>query len=307
MTIASDAATPFSSIALQGTGTTSGGGGGGGVGTIQLSATNVGFGTTSSAPQTVTLTNTSTSAAITGLVISVGGTNASDFSDPTTCTSTLAAGASCTITLSFVPKTSTAEFATLTVTASGATNSPQTVSLTGNSVVTLTPNVTGISVTQGGTATYSIAVLPVGGFKGTVNFTCSGPSGSNCSVSPASSNMDGASVANVTLSVYTNGGNGTSAALAPSRLSPRSMFLALLPFSMMGMLLINKRRGMGLVLALVMLCLLMGMVGCGSNSTSGPSGSGLAPNSYQVTFTATSTGSSPVSQTLPLNLVVVNQ
>jgi len=304
MTIASDAAVPFTAVTLQGTGTTAGGGGGGS-GTIQLSPASLGFGTTSSV-QIVTLTNTSSTNALTGLVISISGKNASDFSDPTTptsCSSSLAAGASCTISVAFNPTITTAENATLTVAASGATS--QTVGITGNTVFTLTPNATGVSVTQGGTAAYSIVVAPVDGFKDSINFTCAGPAGSSCSVNPASLPMDGIKTPTVTLSVNTTGGNGTSARLAPSRSSSRTIFLALLPFSMMGMLLINKRRGFWLVLILLGLCLVLGMAGCGSNSSSVSPSSPLAPGSYQVVLTAATSGGA--SQSVTLGLTVVSQ
>jgi hypothetical protein len=302
MTIASDAAVPFTAVTLQGTGTTPGGGGGGS-GTIQLSPTSLGFGTASSV-QTVTLTNTSSTNALTGLVVSIGG--ASDFSDPptpTTCTGSLAAGASCTISVAFNPTTTEAENATLTVAASGATS--KTVSLTGNTVFTLTPGATGVSVTQGGTATYSVTVAPVNGFKDSINFTCVGPAGSSCSVNPTSLPMDGIKTPTVTLSVNTTGGNGTSARLAPSQSGSRTIFLALLPFSMMGMLLVNKRRGFWLVLILLGLCLVLGMAGCGSNSSSISPSSPLAPGSYQVVLTAATSGGP--SQSVTLGLTVVNQ
>jgi len=60
--------------------------------------------------------------------------------------------------------------------------------------------------------------------------------------------MDGTTTKTATLYVTTNGGNGGAANSTPPRLFPRSIFLALLPFSVMGILLINRRRGVWLVL-----------------------------------------------------------
>jgi hypothetical protein len=102
-----------------------------------------------------------------------------------------------------------------------------------------------------------------------------------------------------TLSVNTTGGSGT---MAKSRVGARSIFLALLPFSMMGMLLINKRRGIWLVLLLLAMCVFLGSVGCGASS-GGTSSGGLDPGTYQVTVTATSGGTTlpPITLSLVVN------
>lgn len=107
---------------------------------IFVSETALSFGPTAagdtSAAQTVTVSNTSNQAlSFTSAVIS--GTNASLFSETNNCGSSLAAGASCTINVTFKPTTSGNFSATLTLTDGGAT-SPQTVSLTG---VTTQPTV----------------------------------------------------------------------------------------------------------------------------------------------------------------------
>jgi hypothetical protein len=100
--------------------------------TASLSATTATFaGVTtgsSSGPATVTLTNTGTnplsvsSAAITG-------TNGSDFSQTNNCAN-VAAGASCTVTITFKPGATGSRSATLTL-ADNATTSPQTIPLGG--------------------------------------------------------------------------------------------------------------------------------------------------------------------------------
>ena len=99
---------------------------------------------TPSAGQTLTLKNTSsTTLNISG--ITIGGTNPSDFSDTTTCGTTLAANASCTITVTFTPLTATAFSATLSV-ADNASGSPQMATLSGTgtavamATATLSPN-----------------------------------------------------------------------------------------------------------------------------------------------------------------------
>jgi uncharacterized repeat protein (TIGR01451 family) len=83
----------------------------------------------SSASQAVTLKNTGNAALdITG--ITLGGANASAFSQTNTCGASLAAGASCTISVTFAP-TGVASFAATLSIADNATGSPQTVTLTG--------------------------------------------------------------------------------------------------------------------------------------------------------------------------------
>jgi hypothetical protein len=83
----------------------------------------------SSATQTITLSNPG-NATLTGIAISLTGSNASSFSDTTTCGTTLAAAASCSIAVTFKPTTTGSLTATLSV-ADNATGSPQTASLTG--------------------------------------------------------------------------------------------------------------------------------------------------------------------------------
>jgi FlaG/FlaF family flagellin (archaellin) len=104
------------------------------LGSVGLSATVLTFGSqsvgTTSAPQSVTLTNGGSSSLTIGS-IQITGTNPGDFALPTnTCVSSLAVNATCTVSVTFTPTTSGSRAATLTYMDS-ATNSPQTVSLTG--------------------------------------------------------------------------------------------------------------------------------------------------------------------------------
>jgi len=84
---------------------------------------------TPTAAQSVTVANTSTSA-FSGLVINVSGTNQGDFTETNTCGTSLAGGATCTISVFFTPTAQSSRGATLNVSYAGAT--PQTVSLSGN-------------------------------------------------------------------------------------------------------------------------------------------------------------------------------
>ncbi len=84
---------------------------------------------TTSAAQSVTLTNTG-SAALSLASIAVTGANAGDFVETDTCGSVLAAGATCTIAVLFVPSAFGARTATLGITDSASGSTP-TVSLAG--------------------------------------------------------------------------------------------------------------------------------------------------------------------------------
>jgi hypothetical protein len=115
---------PTQMISLSGTGTQP---------KVSLSTAYVAFGNqkvgTSSAPQTVTMTNTGT-ATLTISSIALGGTDPQDFTQSNTCGSSLAVGASCTITGTFTPTTNGQRSASILVTAN-VNNSPVTITITG--------------------------------------------------------------------------------------------------------------------------------------------------------------------------------
>ena len=95
--------------------------------------------------QTVTVSNTGTSAA------TVSGVSASgDFSETNNCSS-IAVGASCTVTVGFTPTASGARSGTLTVT-SNANNSPTTASLSGTGIGSTTNLALGGTLTSSSTA-----------------------------------------------------------------------------------------------------------------------------------------------------------
>ncbi|MEY9877787.1 parallel beta-helix repeat protein [Streptacidiphilus sp. MAP12-33] len=109
---------------LSGTGTAPGPVLGANPGSLSFARTVVG---SSAATQTVTLTNSGTSSATVSNVATTG-----DFSQSNTC-STLAVGASCTVTVGFKPTAAGSRTGTLTVT-SNANNSPTSVGLTGTAI-----------------------------------------------------------------------------------------------------------------------------------------------------------------------------
>jgi hypothetical protein len=95
---------------------------------------------TTSAAQTVTLKNSS-NAALTIHSIGLSGPNSGDFHQQNTCpssSSTLAAGASCTINVTFTPTAEGSRSGSLTFT-DNASGSPQSVALSGTGVVGMPP------------------------------------------------------------------------------------------------------------------------------------------------------------------------
>ena len=100
---------------------------------VSLSVAAVTFNTqtvgTSSGAKSVTLTNTGTGA-LTIAGIAITGVNASDFAKTTTCGASVAAGAHCTISVTFKPTATGSRTAAVTIT-DDATGSPHSVTLTG--------------------------------------------------------------------------------------------------------------------------------------------------------------------------------
>lgn len=107
--------------------------------TASLSPRTLSFGSvlvnSSSTPQTITLTNTgqSTLTLSGSSAIAITGTNPGDYSQTNNCGTSVASNASCTITVTFKPQASGSRPANVTFT-DNATNSPQTVSLSGSGV-----------------------------------------------------------------------------------------------------------------------------------------------------------------------------
>ncbi|MGB8782805.1 MAG: choice-of-anchor D domain-containing protein [Terriglobales bacterium] len=101
--------------------------------TMSLAPAGLNFGVsvigTGTAPQVETLTNTGSSdLAISG--VTIGGTNAADFTFSNTCGASLAAGEHCNLSVTFTPSQLGQRSASLTVT-DGGVGSPQMLSLSG--------------------------------------------------------------------------------------------------------------------------------------------------------------------------------
>lgn len=194
---------------------------------VTLSPTSLVFATqvigTSSPPQNVTLTNTGSSLLS---VTSIGTTGA--FSETNNCSTSVAAGASCTISVTFTPTTVNTNAGTVVIT-DNAPASPQTVSLTGTGTyVSWTPASLNFGTVQVGTSSapqtitftnsantaLSIkSIVPTGvdnkDFTETNNCGTSLPKKSSCSIIVTfTPTATGLRTANITASDYL-GGNTT--------------------------------------------------------------------------------------------------
>jgi hypothetical protein len=262
---------------------------------------------TTSTTQGITLTNTGSAP----LAISSMLTNG-DFAQTNTCGTTVAAGVSCTISLTFNPTASGARSATLTI-ADNASGSPHTVALSGTGTdfsITATQG-TSATVVAGQTATYNLALGGTSGFNGTVALSCSGaPVLSSCTVTPSSISLSGAISTNASVSVST-----TAHGMAmPSRLDPPPMLpltvalvwlvLAALLTSATPWRFRRTQEPQPSRLRLIA-SLLIVIVAAGAISSCSGGGGGTPAGTYNLTVTATaSSGSAQLSHNIQLTLIV---
>lgn len=265
---------------------------------LTFSSTPVG---TSSAAKTVTLTNTGNA------TLNIAGIQASgDFSQTNTCASTVAASASCTISVIFAPATTGARSGSLTI-SDDASASPQTVPLSGTSSdFSISAVSNSATVKSGSTATYTLTITPVGGsFPSAVNLTCgSMPSKASCILSPGSVTPAGSPV-NSTLTISTR---GSSAALAhhsrPGSLLFYAVWIQFPAFVLFGLTLTQSKRLPRKARFLVLFAVLgslMFLAACAGGTGIAPVQSGTPPGTYSVTVTATS---GALQHQLPLTLIV---
>jgi sugar lactone lactonase YvrE len=251
-----------------------------------------------------TLSNTG-NAALAISSITIAGTNPTDFAKATganACGTTLAAGASCSIYVTFTPASATSFAATLTV-ADNAAGSPQTAALSGTgtaaaptyTVASPTPAQT---IQPGSAASYTINVTPVNGsFSSVVTLSATGlPTGATATFLPASV-TPGSAGATSQLTIQT----AAVASAGPAKASPWP--LAAPALGLIGLFIVpGKRRRRWITLGVLLfasLGVITALSGCGG-------GFGLGnvtppPASYTITVTGTS-GSSVQTTTVQLTV-----
>jgi hypothetical protein len=271
-----------------------------GISPMSLSFGNQTVGTTSVA-ETVTLENhTSTAISFPGSSVTFSGTNAADFGSPSnTCGASIAAGASCTVSVTFTPSALGAKSGTLVITVTitnGGISSPQAfdVSLTGTGTATAADFSIAAAapapstVKAGSPATITVTVTPIGGFSSAVAVTCVEPAGltlSTCTASPGSVTPNGAAIT-TTVTVTTT---APSLMLPPRSVPNRPLLIrqivpVLLAFILLLLIPTAKQFRLRLAMATAMVAFVV-LAGCAGPKTPKP---GTPPGTYSLTITGTS-------------------
>jgi Beta-propeller repeat/Abnormal spindle-like microcephaly-assoc'd, ASPM-SPD-2-Hydin len=258
---------------------------------------------TSSASQAVTLTNNGNAALSVGTIQTTG-----DFAQTNNCSTALATGASCNISITFTATASGTRSGTLTVNDNSA-GGAQTANLTGSGTdfgLTSAPNSN--SITPGSTANYTLTISSVGGsFASAVKLACSGlPVQTSCSFSPGSV-TPGTSNATSTLSISTTASTAMAIPFRPLRTGPMlAVWIQLQGIGLFGMILFARKRPARRLpprfLLILLTAALIVMTGCaGGTGIASQSQTGTTPGTYTITVTGTSGN---LQHSLPLSLTV---
>jgi hypothetical protein len=306
LTMTDNAAGSPQTVSLSGTGL---------VPVVNISPSTVSFPTqyvgTSGLPQNVTLTNSGAAP----LAIASVTASPSDYAALSSCGNSLQTNASCSIGVFFDPTVGGNRTGTLTIT-DNAGGSPQIVTLAGVgedfSVLASSQTAT---IAPGQTASYSLSVSPIGGFKQTITFSCSGaPSNSTCTVTPGSAALNGSSSASVAVMVATQARSvihKDPPATIPILLRLGHLFdLACLLLAVAtGLLgLFRDRRPQFTYVLLTLLVLFAGITiyGCNTSNGSGGIGTpGTPAGNYVIAVSASfSSGTTTLTHTSNLTLTV---
>jgi trimeric autotransporter adhesin len=303
----SDQKNPTQTITLTGTGVPGG--------AVTLSATTINFGdqviTIKSGPQTVTLTNSGSGPLSISSIVANG-----DYVQANTCpvgsdTAPLAAGGTCTITVTFTPTQTGTRNGSL-VLSDNATNSPQTITLTGTGTkVGLAPgpgSSTTATVDPGGTGVFGLVLVTPPGTTGTATLSCSSPDGSiTCLTVPSTVNLTGKTVETAVIVNSYCTGNAPPAGAPNDQLPlgrlPLYWLLALCALAMftLGSLEKTQRQRVRLAMAPGLLTIVMMVNAACGNLPKSPTGAATTPGTYTLNITATLDNS---SFTIPVTLIV---
>ena len=279
---------------------------------VTLSAAVLAFPANATTTQTLTLTNSGAGPlSISGIKLPPAGNDAS-FSQTNTCPAILAAGAKCSINVTFA-STSTAlpgqgqEGGNLTIT-DNAADSPQNVVLAGGyGAVVLSASPASLTIApSGATATATINATALNGGTGPITLSCSidwagvGQAAlmPGCSISPQSFNVTSKG-GSTTLYISTQSLGADSRPASPLGRSGAVLAFAVCLFW------IPRRRWRGLLLMVLLLVVITGGISaCGGGSSSsspgggtsgsggGSSAQGAQPGKYLVSVTG---GSAPLT------------
>ncbi len=260
------------------------------------------IGSTSSA-QGVTLSNAGSAPLIISNVAQTG-----NFAQINNCGTSVAAGSSCLINVTFTPGASGNLFGSITIT-DNAAGSPQTIALSGVGAaatfaigsLSATP-----SVPAGQTASYAISVTSSGAFSQAVTLSCSAPATISCEVAPSAVVPSTSPTQAATLTVTT-----ALRAIAPPssgiKIDPfmslrhaGATWLVLLAAVLMVLTAATlRRRPLAATFGLAV-CLMFALAACsGGNSSGAPAGT--PAGQYTITVSGTAGGVTNSAQ-LPLTV-----
>jgi hypothetical protein len=209
----------------------SGSGAAGPVPGVTMTPANLNFSTVSegapSAPMTITVTNSGGVALqIAASGVALTGTDAGDFSEADTCAgSTIVAGTSCAITVTFQPTAVGSRTAQIQI-SDNAAGAPQTAFLSGTGgavpflLGVLSAAGTSQTVTAGATAQYDLQITPQGGFTGIVSLACSGTLQNAVCTAPSALQVSGPSAVPFIVMVTTTAGSIIPVFRVPGTKSP---------------------------------------------------------------------------------------
>jgi hypothetical protein len=288
LTIASPSLAASTVIPLSGTGGTPG--------SVQTLPSLIAFAQTGvnllSSPVTVTLTNPDSVNSLGNFTV---GVTAGFRLASTTCSATLAAGASCTAAVEFAPTSPGTQSGSLTVSSSALTTGAF-VPLSGIGFdFALAPSGSSSqTISNGQTADYTLLITPLLGGQGVFTFQCSSlPPHAACTFNPTSEGIPANRTGNVVIQIAT----GLTTVLVNSSplpawpTLPLACGLVMAPFAL-------RRRRKALLLVVLLVILAGGVSSCtssgiiaGGNVPGSGSGSGTtATGTFPVIVTATSNG-----------------
>jgi hypothetical protein len=198
--------------------------------------------------------------------ISILGTNAADFSAATGQCAIVAAGAKCSLQISFHPSADVSESAQLSIQDDGA-GSPHSVALAGKGLDTVTwaapPSSTTASTNSGGTASYSLSLTSSAPATDTVKVTCNGaPQNATCIPTPSSLTLTPGQTAPISVTISTSNATAASA----NRATPfNRAALALVIF--VPLLSLSRRRVYKMAALAGIIFVATALSGCGGSST----------------------------------------
>ncbi|HEV2578595.1 MAG TPA: TIGR03118 family protein [Acidobacteriaceae bacterium] len=168
------------------------------------------------------------------------------------------------------------------------------------------------TVTDGNTATFTLAAVPVNGYSGTMTFTCSGlPVNSVCIFSPYTLSVASNAPASTTLSITTMGSKASMGFIHYHHGMPPFALASIVPLSLLPLaMFVRRRRSSSRALRLFgpLAILVLGyaatvlVLGCGNSASPATTPPSTPTGNSIVTVTATPSGGAPQQTSIALTV-----